>query len=119
MLCILRKVEFDPEREGLLRQGEVYLKIGDRFFELELKLRMLEPHELALAQGFRNGYRFVRHQDSRCKTNRQRRAAQACQSYCGSSDNAKSRCCGNHFALGGGPKTTVVNEPKDAGDKKL
>ena len=52
-------IEFDPEKEGLPKEGKVYLKIQDRFFELDLKLRMLAPHELALAQGFRKGYRFV------------------------------------------------------------
>jgi hypothetical protein len=52
-------IEFDPEKEGLPKEGNVYLKIQDRFFELDMKLRMLAPHELALAQGFRKGYRFV------------------------------------------------------------
>jgi hypothetical protein len=47
------------ETDGLPKDGQVYLQIEDRFFELELKLRMLEPCELAAAQGFRKGYQFT------------------------------------------------------------
>ena len=52
-------IEFSPEPDGLPKHGRVYLQIEDRFFELELKLRMLEPQELASAQGFRKGYQFI------------------------------------------------------------
>jgi hypothetical protein len=45
-------IEFDPEKEGLPKEGNVYLKIQDRFFELDLKLRMLAPHELRSPRGF-------------------------------------------------------------------
>ena len=40
-------IEFDPEKEGLPKEGNVYLKIQDRFFELDLKLRMLAPTSCA------------------------------------------------------------------------
>ena len=46
-------------RKRLGERGQGILKIQDRFFELDLKLRMLAPHELELAQGFRKGYRFI------------------------------------------------------------
>jgi DNA (cytosine-5)-methyltransferase 1 len=52
-------IEFNPETDGLPKEGQVYLQIEDRFFELELKWRMLEPQELASAQGFRKNYQFV------------------------------------------------------------
>jgi DNA (cytosine-5)-methyltransferase 1 len=58
-LVLPELIEFNPETDGLPKEGQVYLQIEDRFFELELKLRMLEPHELAGAQGFRKGYQFT------------------------------------------------------------
>jgi DNA (cytosine-5)-methyltransferase 1 len=58
-LVLPELIEFSPETDGLPKHGQVYLQIEDRFFELELKLRMLEPHELAGAQGFRRGYQFI------------------------------------------------------------
>ena len=57
-LVLPELIEFNPEVEGLPQHGKVYLQIGERFYELDLKLRMLEPHELALAQGFREDYQF-------------------------------------------------------------
>lgn len=51
-------IEFDPETEGLPKYGKLYIQISDQFYEIDLTLRMLEPHELALAQGFREDYRF-------------------------------------------------------------
>jgi C-5 cytosine-specific DNA methylase len=57
-LVLPELIEFDPETEGLPKEGKVYIQIDQKFYELDLKLRMLEPHELALAQGFRSDYRF-------------------------------------------------------------
>jgi hypothetical protein len=42
-LVLPELIEFSPETDGLPKEGQVYLQIEDRFFELELKLRMLEP----------------------------------------------------------------------------
>ena len=52
-------IEFDPDTDGLAKEGHMYIQFGARLYELDVKLRMLEPHELAQAQGIRKDYQFT------------------------------------------------------------
>lgn len=51
-------VPFDPANEGLPKAGRMFVQFGIKLYELFINFRMLEPHELALGQGFRKGYQF-------------------------------------------------------------
>jgi hypothetical protein len=55
-LVLPELTRFDPETDGLPKQGQLYLQLHARFFALDLKLRILEPHELSAAQGLRKDY---------------------------------------------------------------
>jgi hypothetical protein len=54
-LGALKLIEFDPDKEGLPKAGRVFIQFGHKLYELDVKLRLLEPHELAQAQGFCKG----------------------------------------------------------------
>jgi site-specific DNA-cytosine methylase len=56
---VLTITQFDPETEGLPSHGYVFVNICGDIYQLEVKLRMLEPHELALAQGFKKSHKFT------------------------------------------------------------
>lgn len=50
--------EFNPDKEGLPTEGKLYVKTPQKLYEVDFLLRMFEPHELSLAQGFRPDYQF-------------------------------------------------------------
>jgi DNA (cytosine-5)-methyltransferase 1 len=52
-------IEFDPDISGLPRDGKFFIQILSCLYEVDIKLRMFEPHELSLAQGFPKTYKFV------------------------------------------------------------
>lgn len=51
-------IEFDPATEGLPKTGKFYVQVINSLYEIDIKLRMFEPHELSLAQGFPRSYQF-------------------------------------------------------------
>lgn len=51
--------EFNPEKEGLPSEGKFYVQVFTTLYEVDIKLRMFEPHELAQAQGFPKSYKFA------------------------------------------------------------
>jgi hypothetical protein len=48
----LKLIEFGPDKEGVPQSGRVFTQFGHNLYELDVKLCMLEPHELAQAKGF-------------------------------------------------------------------
>lgn len=52
-------IEFDPDKTGLPKTGKFFVQVLTSLYEVDIKLRMFEPHELSLAQGFPKSYKFV------------------------------------------------------------
>lgn len=58
-LVIPKLTRFDPKAEGLPKKGGFFIEVLGTLYEVDITLRMFEPHELSLAQGFPRTYRFA------------------------------------------------------------